>query len=74
MAASWLLAISTIAVRESNRMLNHARPGLTIALPGPTILDLQIAAGSSLDQVARILPSRAGGYAVGAIISESWLD
>lgn len=45
--------------------------GLNVAIPGPTLLDLQDMLGTSLEEISLILPSRSGGYALGAVISKS---
>lgn len=44
--------------------------GLNIAVPGPTLLDLQEAIKTTLDQISLILPARSGGYALGAVFSK----
>ena len=46
--------------------------GLNIAIPGPTILDLQhqVEQNTTIEQITLILPARSGGYALGAITSE----
>ncbi|RWS26537.1 sodium-dependent glucose transporter 1-like protein [Leptotrombidium deliense] len=40
--------------------------GLSMAIPGPTLLDLQIAVNCSLEQISYLLPSRACGYVIGS--------
>ncbi|RWS02572.1 sodium-dependent glucose transporter 1A-like protein, partial [Leptotrombidium deliense] len=42
--------------------------GLGIAIPGPTLLDLQIAVNCSLEEIGYLLPARALGYASGSIL------
>ena len=46
--------------------------GLNVAIPGPTILDLQHQVGenTTIEEITLILPARSGGYALGAIVSE----
>lgn len=39
-----------------------------LAIIGPTLLDLQIAVGVSVDEIAAIIPSKAAGYVFGSII------
>lgn len=40
--------------------------GLCNGIVGPTLLDLQLAAGTTLDKIALVLPGRSGGYAIGS--------
>lgn len=44
--------------------------GLCSGVVGPTLLDLQLAADTDLDQITYTLPARAGGYAFGSFISK----
>lgn len=44
--------------------------GLTSAIAGPTILDLQLATGVAYDKITLILPGRSGGYALGSLTSK----
>ena len=42
--------------------------GLNLGIVGLTILDLQIGVNSTFDQITWVMPSRAGGYALGYFI------
>jgi len=42
--------------------------GLNLGILGPTILDLQIAVNATFNHVTWVMPSRAGGYALGSFI------
>ena len=44
--------------------------GLFVAIPGPTLLDLQDLIGTSFEEISLMLPSRSFGYMLGAVISE----
>lgn len=41
--------------------------GLCCGIIGPTLLDLKIAANSTLETMTWIVPSRSGGYAIGSL-------
>jgi hypothetical protein len=45
--------------------------GFSLGVVGPTLLDLQTQVQRELSEVAYALPARAGGYALGSLISES---
>lgn len=44
--------------------------GFSLGIPGPSMLDLGLKLNASLDEIAVIIPARAGGYAVGAILGK----
>ena len=50
--------------------LAFAGNGLSSGIVGPTLLDLQIAASSTFDEVTWVIPARSGGYALGSVIGE----
>lgn len=48
--------------------------GLCSGISGPTLLDLQIAANSSLEQITWVIPARSGGYAIGSLLGKRHSD
>ena len=48
--------------------------GLCIAIPGPTLLDLQQSTGADTSQISRIFTGRSVGYLVGSIIGGFLFD
>lgn len=46
--------------------------GLVLGVVGPTLMDLQVATGTSIDKISYIIPSRAVGFGIGTFCSGLW--
>ena len=51
--------------------LNYLALGLSLGVPGPTLLDLQILVQASVSEISFVLPGRAGGFAIGSLLGET---
>lgn len=62
------------AVKTAVLYLVFFTVGLSVAIPGPTLLDLQLLTNSTLSQITYILSSRSAGYAIGSIVGGILID
>lgn len=64
------LANGKRAISNSINIKRLTTLGMCCGIIGPTLLDLQIAGNTTLAVMTWVVPSRCGGYAVGALVSK----
>ncbi|KAI1282590.1 Major facilitator superfamily domain-containing protein 4B [Halotydeus destructor] len=55
-------------------LLSCVAIGLAASIVGPTILELQCAVGATYEDIIKILPARASGYALGSLLTGVLFD